>query len=111
MVGPGARRSRRRSVPCERASRIACAVLSGALLRPEGRVPAEAANWLNRVDWSLGRLSRFPESGTTPNDDRLAGMGYRVVVIGEYLAFYLIRRNRVEIRRVLHGRRRYGFLL
>ena len=73
--------------------------------------PAEAANWLNRVDWSLGRLSRFPESGTTPNDDRLAVMGYRVVVIGEYLAFYLIRRNRVEIRRVLHGRRRYGFLL
>ena len=73
--------------------------------------PAEAAGWLNRVDRSLGRLSRFPQSGTMPKDGRLAAMGYRMVVIGEYLAFYLIRRNRVQIRRVLHGRRRYGFLL
>ena len=73
--------------------------------------PQDARAWVDSIERALGRLARFPLSGAVPKDDRLAALGYRVVVAGEYLAFYLIRRNRVEIRRVLHGRRRYGFLL
>lgn len=72
--------------------------------------PAAAAAWLGRVDKILGRLASFPLSGVVPKDLRLAARGYRMVVIGEHLAFYVVLPEAVEVRRVLHGRRRYGFL-
>jgi plasmid stabilization system protein ParE len=37
--------------------------------------------------------------------------GYRMLVIGNYLAFYVIRGNIIEIRRVIHGSRKYSFLM
>ncbi len=73
--------------------------------------PAGAEAWIASIDRALGRLAAFPESGALPKDDRLAALGYRIVVVGDYLAFHLIRGDRVEIRRVLHGRRRYSFLI
>jgi plasmid stabilization system protein ParE len=73
--------------------------------------PAQAKIWLERVDRTIGRLAAFPESGAVPKDERLAALGYRVVVVGEYLVFYVFLHNRVEVRRVLHGRQRYLFLL
>jgi len=72
---------------------------------------SQAEVWIEKIDRCLGRLASFPKSGTIPKDERLAALGYRIVVIGEYLAFYVLRRNRVEIRRILQGRRRYSFLL
>jgi plasmid stabilization system protein ParE len=71
--------------------------------------PAAAAAWLERIDRSLGRLASFPRSGFVPKDRRLAARGYRIVVIDQHLAFYVVR-PRMEIRRVVHGRRRYAFL-
>ncbi|TBR24782.1 type II toxin-antitoxin system RelE/ParE family toxin [bacterium] len=73
--------------------------------------PAAAADWLALVDSALSRLSAFPESGTRPKDERLAAKGYRLVVLGEHLAFYVVTPRCVQIRRVLHGKRRYEFLL
>lgn len=73
--------------------------------------PAAALDWLGSIDRALGRLARFPGSGVAPKDQRLVALGYRMVVIGEHLAFYVVTPDRVEIRRVLHGKRRYGFLL
>ena len=72
--------------------------------------PAAAAAWLERVDKALKRLASFPRSGFVPKDRRLAARGYRVVIVDQHLAFYVERRETVEIRRVLHGRRRYEFL-
>lgn len=72
--------------------------------------PAAAAAWLQRVDEALGRLASFPRSGVVPKDSRLAARGYRMVVVGEHLAFYVVRPRTVEVRRVVHGRRRYEFL-
>ena len=73
--------------------------------------PASAAAWLQSIDEALSRLASFPESGVVPRNARLAARGYRVVVIGQYLAFYVLKPGDVEIRRVLRGRRRYAFLL
>ncbi len=72
--------------------------------------PAAAAAWLQRIDKVLGRLASFPRSGSVPRDPRLAARGYRIVVAGEHLAFYIVRSESVEVRRVVHGRRRYEFL-
>ncbi len=73
--------------------------------------PAAAATWLQRIDKALGRLASFPLSGPLPKDRRLAARGYRMVVIDEHLAFYIMRSRSVEVRRIVHGRRRYEFLL
>ena len=73
--------------------------------------PSRAKAWVDGVDRVLGRLASFPGSGAVPKDERLAALGYRVVVIGEHLAFYVLRRGKVEVRRVLHGKQRYLFLL
>ena len=73
--------------------------------------PDQAKAWVDKIDHSLGRLEHYPKSGVVPKDGRLARIGYRMVVVGEYLVFYIFRRNKVEIRRILHGRQRYSFLL
>ncbi|MBI4371524.1 MAG: type II toxin-antitoxin system RelE/ParE family toxin [Elusimicrobia bacterium] len=73
--------------------------------------PAHAADWLDALDKTLSRLADFPHSGAVPRDQRLTSRSYRVVIIGEYLAFYRLQGRRIEIHRVLHGRRRYSFLL
>ena len=73
--------------------------------------PSKAGQWLKNVDRSLGRLTLFPQSGVTPKDEFLAVMGYRIVVIGSYLAFYLFQGGQIRICRVLHGKQRYSFLL
>jgi len=51
----------------------------------------------------------FPRLGTLPKDERLHMLGYRMLVIGNYLAFYVIRDNIIEIRRIIHGSRKYSF--
>ena len=84
---------------------------AAAYIRRDSPAAAAAAAWAEKVDKTLGRLGSFPESGVVPKDARLAAKGYRVVVLGEHLGFYVVRPAAVEIRRVIHGRRRYGFLL
>lgn len=37
-------------------------------------------------------------------------LGYRMIVLGEYLAFYRREGRKILIHRVLNGRRRYAFL-
>ena len=73
--------------------------------------PDAARNFVDRIDQAVGRLALFPRSGQQPRDGRLRRLGYRVLVVGNYLVFYVIVSRRVEVRRVIHGARRYDFLL
>ena len=73
--------------------------------------PAAARAFVDRVDRAVGRLARFPKSGGQPQDTRLRGLGYRLLVVGDHLVFYVVRRRTVQIRRMIHGARRYEFLL
>ena len=73
--------------------------------------PAAAASLLEEIDQSISRLSENPELGTIPNDDRLRKIGYRILIIRKYLSFYVIKKEYVQIRRVLHGARQYSYLL
>ena len=49
--------------------------------------------------------------GVIPNDLRLKSLNYRMLIIDNYLVFYVVKDCIVEIRRILHGRRKYAFLL
>jgi len=70
-----------------------------------------AAKLLDKLEVEIGRLARFPRLGVIPSDPHLARKGYRVLIIENYLGFYVVLKNAVRIRRVIHGARRYEFLL
>lgn len=73
--------------------------------------PDAARAFVDRVEQGIGRLACFPKSGPQPRDPRLRRLGYRVLVVDDYLVFYVLIRHTVQIRRVIHGARRYEFLL
>ena len=73
--------------------------------------PDAALYFVDRVDQAIGRLALFPKSGRQPRDARLRRLGYRVLVVDDYLVFYVLTGRTVQVRRVIHGARRYEFLL
>ena len=73
--------------------------------------PSAALDLLSRFDEAIAKLSVFPYMGSMPKDLRLKHLGYRTLVIGNYLVFYVLINDIVEIRRIIQGKRRYEFLL
>lgn len=75
--------------------------------------PQSAGSMLEKFDQAISRLVDTPEMGVQPRDDRLRKLGYRMLVVGDYLVFYVVktRARTVQIRRIIHGARLYGFLL
>ncbi len=74
--------------------------------------PSAAAAMLEKFDIAISRLADAPEIGASPKDERLKRLGYRMLIVDEYLVFYVIkaRTETVQIRRIIHGARQYGFL-
>jgi plasmid stabilization system protein ParE len=64
-----------------------------------------------KIERSLRRLVRHPYLGKIPVDYPLAAMGYRMLVIEDYLVFYKIKGKTVLIHRIVHGARDLGGLL
>lgn len=73
--------------------------------------PGAASGLLEKFDKSIAALAANPYLGVTPKDDRLKRLGYRILVVDKYLVFYVLKPKTVQIRRVIHGARRYSFLL
>ena len=73
--------------------------------------PSAAKKFIDKINKSISKLETFPQLGVVPKDDRLELLGYRMLVIDNYLVFYVVKGNIVEIRRVIHGSRRYSFLV
>ncbi|MEA4900538.1 type II toxin-antitoxin system RelE/ParE family toxin [Desulfitobacterium sp.] len=73
--------------------------------------PLAAMNFLDVVDKTISKLAYFPYLGAIPKDIRLMHLNYRVLIIDNYLVFYVVLEEVVEIRRILHGKRQYSFLL
>ena len=64
---------------------------------------AAADRLLDRIENRWQQLAIYPLSG--PLHDDLAS-GVRHLIVGEYLTFYRVSEDAVEILRVLHGRRK-----
>ena len=73
--------------------------------------PTAAADLLDKFDEAISNLSQNPKLGVIPKDDRLKRLGYRILIVERYLVFYVIKNRTIQIRRIIHGARRYGFLL
>jgi plasmid stabilization system protein ParE len=73
--------------------------------------PEVARRFVDRIENGIGNLARLPKAGRRTRDARLQRLGYRMLVLDEYLVFYVLIGRTVQIRRILHGARRYDFLL
>ena len=65
----------------------------------------------DRLVSEIASLSTMPERCPRPRDLALAAKGYRYLVVGNYLVFYVVAGNTVHIRRILYARRDYKKLL
>jgi len=72
--------------------------------------PAAAISQLEKFDNSIYKLALNPFLGVIPKDERLKKLGYRMLIVDKYLVFYVIKTETVQIRRIIHGARRYSFL-
>ncbi len=69
--------------------------------------PEAARRFVDYIEHGIGALTRFPKAGRQPRDARLRRLGYRVLVLDDYLVFYVLIRRTVQVRRVIHGARRF----
>jgi toxin ParE1/3/4 len=73
--------------------------------------PAAAVSQLEKFDKAISQLASNPLLGVIPEDERLKKLGYRMLIVGKYLVFYIVKTDYVQIRRIIHGARQYSFLL
>jgi len=75
--------------------------------------PTAALNLLDEIDKAISKLAYFPYMGHAPKDHRLILLNYRMLVVENYLVFYVVldEEEGVEIRRILHGKRKYDFII
>ena len=64
-----------------------------------------AAEVLDRIEARLEALQSHPFVGRVPHNAKLTALGYRVLVIDNYLVFYKVKGNAVLVHRILHGAR------
>jgi toxin ParE1/3/4 len=63
------------------------------------------------IEKSLSNLSAHPFMGKIPKEIELASMGYRFLVVQNYLIFYTAEEQTVLVHRIIHGARDYLSLL
>lgn len=60
---------------------------------------------------NIGSLAQMPMRCPLMKSSVLRAKGYRVLLVHNYLVFYIVNGYTVEIRRILYGQRHYEFLL
>jgi len=81
--------------------------LTEAVMYVMAESPAAARALAERMEKQLALLSGQPLMGKTPGDAKLAGMGYRYIVVKNYLVFYTVEENDVLVHLIIHGARDY----
>ena len=73
--------------------------------------PDAASKYYDLLVEEIASLSKMPERCPRPKDLALAVKGYRYLIVKNYLVFYVIIGDTVQIRRILYARRDYRVLL
>ena len=64
-----------------------------------------ATELLDHIEARLEALQSHPFAGRVPHNPKLTALGYRVLVIDNYLVFYKVKSTTVLVYRILHGAR------
>ena len=73
--------------------------------------PDAAMRIYDKITQEIMSLSQMPDRCPRPRDLALAAKGYRYLIVENYLVFYVVSHDIVQIRRILYGRRNYQQLL
>lgn len=73
--------------------------------------PQTAMSYYDLLTEQIASLSAMPERCPHPRDLALTAKGYRYLIVKDYLVFYRIIGDTVQIHRILYGRRNYQALL
>ena len=65
----------------------------------------------NEIEQKISALADFPDMGANPRNRRLKSKGYKMLIIDDYLVFYVMIEEIVEIRRIISAKRNYIKLL
>ncbi len=77
----------------------------------ELKAPQAAKNFINKFDDAVSRLELFPLSGSSYKGSKMLEYDYRMLVVENYLVFYTLLGNTLEIHRVLYRRRKFDELV
>jgi len=69
--------------------------------------PITALKMMDTIEEAVGGLADMPQKYPLVTDERLAAMGYRKLIVKNYIAFFTIdERNKVvDVERILYARR------
>ena len=67
--------------------------------------PQAAERLADRFEEALGGLAAHPRLGRVPQDATLAALGYRFLIVEDYLIFYALDPGVVVVHRIIHGAR------
>jgi plasmid stabilization system protein ParE len=73
--------------------------------------PAAAIKLADRFGQKLSLLADNPHLGTIPKEDNLIALGYRYLIVENYLVFYVIEAQTIYVHRIVHGARDYTQLI
>ena len=73
--------------------------------------PDAAFRYYDLLVERIASLSQMPERCPHPRDLALAAKGYRYLLVENYLVFFVVADDTVQIRRILYARRDYSALL
>ena len=69
--------------------------------------PDAAESLAQKIETSLKLLATNPYLGRVPRDAALLDLGYRYLVVQNYLIFYVVEERTILVHRIVHGARDY----
>lgn len=73
--------------------------------------PQAAIKYYDLIVENIGSLAEMPERCSFVRDVALKAKGYRYLLIENYLVFFVVKADTVQIRRIVYGKRNYEWLL
>ena len=73
--------------------------------------PDTALRYYDLLTEKIASLAQSPERCPHPRDLALTAKGYRYLIVQNYLVFYIVNDDTVQIYRILYNRRNYSALL
>ena len=73
--------------------------------------PQVAIKYYDLIVEKIGSLAEMPERCSFVRDVVLKAKGYRYLIVENYLVFFVVKADTVQIRRILYGKRNYEWLM
>lgn len=69
--------------------------------------PTAAEHMAAKIEKNISLLADNPYLGRIPEDEELLRVGYRFLVVQNYLIFYTVEKRTIFVYRIIHGARDY----